>query len=162
MGRASFDSAEIPVAGDRREVVNEPIVVDGREFRFTAVTVGNPHCVIPVDDLNPGLAVQYGPKLETHPHFPNRTNVQFVSVRQPHELQIEIWERGAGYTLASGSSSCAAAAACVRLGLCTTPMAVLMPGGRLEITVDPTFDLTMEGPAEKIAEVTVAREFLAA
>lgn len=161
MGHASFDSAKIPVAGSRRDVVDEPIVAGGQEFRYTAVTVGNPHCVIPVERLSPELAVKFGPQIETHTNFPNRTNVQFAKIVQRHELQIEIWERGAGYTLASGSSSCAAAAACVRLGLCATPITVTMPGGRLEVTVDPEFNLTMLGPAEKIAEIELANEFLA-
>ncbi len=160
MGRASFDSSQIPVRGERREVVAEPIVVAGREFRFTAVTVGNPHCVIPVDDLDRELALRYGPELETHENFPNRTNVQFVRPVGRHELQVEIWERGAGYTLASGSSSCAAAAACVRLGLCDDPLTVRMPGGSLEITVDARWELTMTGPAEKVAEVTLAGALL--
>jgi diaminopimelate epimerase len=161
MGHASFDSAKIPVAGLRRDVVDEPIVVGGGEFRYTAVTVGNPHCVIPVEQLGPELAANFGPQIETHPNFPNRTNVQFAKVIRPHELRIEIWERGAGYTLASGSSSCAAAAACVRLGLCTTPITVTMPGGQLEITVDPEFNLTMLGPAAKIGEIELAKEFVA-
>jgi diaminopimelate epimerase len=161
MGHASFDSATIPVTGSPRDVVDEPLVVGGQEFSYTAVTVGNPHCVIPVEQLSPELAVKFGPQIETHTNFPNRTNVQFAKVVQPHELQIEIWERGAGYTLASGSSSCAAAAACVRLGLCATPVTVTMPGGKLEITIDPEFNLTMLGPAEKIAEIELAKEFLA-
>jgi diaminopimelate epimerase len=161
MGHASFDSAKIPVTGSRRDVVDEPIVVGGQEFRYTAVTVGNPHCVIPVEQLSPELAVKFGPQIETHTNFPNRTNVQFAKIIHRHELQIEIWERGAGYTLASGSSSCAAAAACVRLGLCATPVTVTMPGGQLEITIDPEFNLTMLGPAEKIAEIELAKEFLA-
>jgi diaminopimelate epimerase len=160
MGQASFDSAKIPVRGERRDVIDEPITAGGREFRYTAVTVGNPHCVIPVAELDSELAVRFGPQLEAHPNFPNRTNVQFVRVRSPHEVQIEIWERGAGYTLASGSSSCAAAAACVRLGLCSTPLTVTMAGGRLEITVSPDLNLTMLGPAEKVAEVELAGEFL--
>lgn len=162
MGHASFDSERIPVTGPRRDVVNELLVVGGQEFCYTAVTVGNPHCVIPVEQLSPELAVRFGPQIETHANFPNRTNVQFARILQPHELQIEIWERGAGYTLASGSSSCAAAAACVRLGLCATPVTVSMPGGPLEITVDPEFNLTMLGPAEKIAEIELAKEFLGA
>jgi diaminopimelate epimerase len=162
MGRACFDSAKIPVAGPRRDVVDEPLVVGGQEFCYTAVTVGNPHCVIPVEQLSPELAVKFGPHIETHTNFPNRTNVQFARILEPHKLQIEIWERGAGYTLASGSSSCAAAAACARLGLCATPVTVSMPGGQLEITVDSEFNLTMLGPAEKIAEIEPAKEFLGA
>ena len=109
MGTARFDSAAIPVAGPPREVVGEEIEVAGERLRFTAVTVGNPHCVVHVDDLSPELALRLGPELETHRLFPNRTNVQFVRVLDRRRIVIEIWERGAGYTLASGSSSCAAA-----------------------------------------------------
>src|SRR5262249_53932697 len=154
MGRADFDSERIPIGGPRREVVDERIEVDGDSLRFTGVTVGNPHCVILADDISATLAQRLGPLLETHPLFPNRTNVQFVKVLGPHRIQIEIWERGAGYTLASGSSSCAAAAACVRLGLCTRTITVGMPGGSLDIGVAEDFALTMLGPAGKVAEGT--------
>lgn len=92
--------------------------------------------------------------------FPNRTNVQFVKVLGPNRIQIEIWERGAGYTLASGSSSCAAAAASVRLGLCSGSVSVVMPGGTLEIGVGDDFAVTMLGPARKVAEGTLSTELL--
>ena len=161
MGSASFSSDRIPVLGPPREVVAETIEIAGRPFRFTAVTVGNPHCVVPVDHVTPTLAVEFGPCLETHPIFPNRTNVQFMQVLAPHQIRIEIWERGAGYTLASGTSSCAAAAAAVRLGFCLSPLTVEMPGGRLTITVGKHFDLTMLGPAQKVAEIELAQEVMA-
>jgi len=160
MGRASFDSDKIPLAGPRREVVNEQIVINDSSFRFTGVTVGNPHCVIHMQALSPTLARQLGPLIEAHPLFPNRTNVQFVKVLNKHRIQIEIWERGAGYTLASGSSSCAAAAASVRLGLCDGDVAVEMPGGTLDIGVSEDFALTMLGPARQVATGTVSRELL--
>ncbi|HEY0789726.1 MAG TPA: diaminopimelate epimerase [Chthoniobacterales bacterium] len=158
MGAASFSSDRIPVLGPAREVVAETIEVNGRRFQFTAVTVGNPHCVIPVEHATPSLAAECGPPLEVHPLFPNRTNVQFMQVLDQHHIRIEIWERGAGYTLASGTSSCAAAAAAVRLGLCVSPLTVEMPGGQLTITVGKQFDLTMLGPARKVAEIEMARE----
>ena len=161
MGRASFDSETIPVAGAKREVIGEELVVDGERLRFTGVTVGNPHCVIHVEEVSPALARRLGPRLESHALFPNRTNVQFVKVLGAHRMQIEIWERGAGYTLASGSSSCAAAAASVRLGLCEGDVEVVMPGGSLQIGVSDDFTLTMLGPATKVAEGTIAAEALA-
>jgi diaminopimelate epimerase len=161
MGSASFSSERIPVLGPAREVVAETIEARGRQFRFTAVTVGNPHCVIPVDHVTPSLAGEFGPHLEAHPVFPNRTNVQFMQVLDQHQIRIEIWERGAGYTLASGTSSCAAAAAAVRLGVCVSPLTVEMPGGQLTITVGKRFDLTMLGPARKVAEIELADEALA-
>jgi len=162
MGRASFDSARIPVAGPRRDVLDEPIEVGGERLRVTGVTVGNPHCVVHVAETSAELARRLGPLLETHPSFPNRTNVQFVQVLAPDRIRIEIWERGAGYTLASGSSSCAAAAASVRLGRCAAgDVTVEMPGGRLGIGVADDFALTMVGPARKVADGVLAPELLA-
>ncbi len=160
MGTASFSSAQIPVAGPLREVVGETIRVDGQQFSFTAVTVGNPHCVIHLDEVSPELARRLGPLLETHDLFPNRVNVQFVQVLDHHLIRIEIWERGVGYTLASGSSSCAAAAVSVRLGLCENDITVRMPGGDLEIGVTEDWVLTMLGPVGKVAEGVVSQELL--
>ena len=160
MGTASFDSEKIPVAGPHREVVAEELHVQGDHLRFTAVTVGNPHCVIHVDELSAELAQRLGPVLETHALFPNRTNVQFVRVLDRHRIAIEIWERGAGYTLASGSSSCAAAAASVRLGLCKGNVTVAMPGGDLEIGVGSDYNLTMLGPVKKVANGVIADELV--
>lgn len=160
MGKASFDSARIPVAGPPREVVGEVLPIGNTSLRFTAVTVGNPHCVVHLDEVSPELAQRLGPILETHPLFPNRTNAQFVKVLDRHRLQIEIWERGAGYTLASGSSSCAAAAASVRLGLCEREVTVSMPGGDLQIGVSADYALTMLGPVQKVAEGVLAAELL--
>ena len=105
------------------------------EFDFTAVSVGNPHCVIFFDELKEYLIRELGPEIENHPVFPNRTNVQFAQVISPDSVRILIWERGAGYTLASGSSSCAVAAACVKSGLTDRKLRVLMPGGHLDINV---------------------------
>ena len=160
MGSASFDSAAIPVAGARREVVDEEIEVRGERLRFTAVTVGNPHCVVFVDVPAAELARRLGPALEAHPRFPRRTNVQFVGVLDRRRIAVEVWERGAGYTLASGSSACAAAAASVRLGLCDADVTVVMPGGELAIGVGADFSLTLLGPVRKVAEGSVAAELL--
>lgn len=158
MGRASFDSTAIPVTGPGREVIGEYMDIQGERLRFTAVTVGNPHCVIHADDISPQLARRLGPLIEVHELFPNRTNVQFVKVNNPHHIRIEIWERGAGYTLASGSSSCAAAAASVRLGYCRGDITVTMPGGDLAIGVSEDYSLTMTGPVRKTASGVVSDE----
>ena len=160
MGRAAFDAAAIPVAGPRREVVDEAIEAAGERLRFTGVTVGNPHCVVFVDAPTPELARRLGPALEAHPAFPRRTNVQFVRVVDRGRIELEVWERGAGYTLASGSSACAAAAAGVRLGLCDEDVTVAMPGGELAVGVGAGFALTMLGPVRKVAEGTLAQELL--
>ncbi|MEN9216955.1 MAG: diaminopimelate epimerase [Gloeomargarita sp. HHBFW_bins_162] len=158
MGRVSFQSGLIPVAGSEREVIQEPIQVQGQTFTFTAATIGNPHCVILVPETRPDLAQTYGPLLESHPFFPQRTNVQFVQVVSPQRLRLEIWERGAGYTLASGSSSSAAAAVMYRLGLCDPSVTVAMPGGELEITIAPDFAITMTGPVTGVAQGTLAAD----
>ena len=150
MGQASFDSRRIPVAGPSREVLDEPLLLDGQELRFCAVTLGNPHCVIFRDEISPEQAQQWGPRIEHDPRFPNRTNVQFAKVLDRANLQLEIWERGAGYTLASGSSSCAAAAAAYRLGLCQAEVSVHMPGGCLEVAISQGLYLTLTGPVAKV------------
>jgi len=158
MGRVSFRSEDIPVIGDPREVVKESITVGDKTFQFSAATIGNPHCVIFLDAVSAELARKYGPLIETHPFFPNRTNVQFVQVMGRNNIRIEIWERGAGYTLASGSSSSAAAAVSRKLGLCDQQITVHMPGGELAITVDDLFDVTMTGPVTRVAEGRLDQE----
>ena len=150
MGMASFNSKDIPVEGAEREVVGEELRVNGDIFKFTAVSVGNPHCVIFVEELNQGLIKKVGPIIENHLIFPNRTNVQFARVKSPSEVEILIWERGAGYTLASGSSSCAVAVASVKNGLTENELKIIMPGGELDIKVNEDWSLRMKGPAEEV------------
>lgn len=158
MGRASFSSEDISIAGPPREVVAERFEIADEVLRITGVSVGNPHCVVQIDDPTPELARRLGPLLENHAMFQRRTNVQFLKVLGPQRIRIEIWERGAGYTLASGSSSCAAAAASVRLGLCEGEITVEMPGGSLKIGVAPDFSLTMTGPVKKVAKGEISNE----
>ena len=160
MGRVRFDSAAIPVRGPRREVLNEPIEVDGAPLRFSAATIGNPHCVVLREHVDSSDARRFGPLLEAHPLFPNRSNVQFVQVLDRSTLRLEIWERGAGYTLASGSSSCAAVAVAHRLGLVDGSVRALMPGGALDIEISPGFDVRMTGPATRVARVELTEEAL--
>jgi diaminopimelate epimerase len=152
MGRVSFDSTEIPVTGPPREVINEKMKVKGKEIEFSAATIGNPHCVILRDDVSEAEARTLGPMIERDSRFPNRTNVQFMKVLDRSNIKLEIWERGAGYTLASGSSSSAAAAVARRLGLCDSNITVDMPGGKLDITVSDDFSITMTGPVVKVAD----------
>ena len=152
MGSVSFDSRRIPVTGPDREVIGETISVGGRSFRFTAASIGNPHCVIPVDDLSEDLARRYGPAIEVHPLFPNRTNVQFLKILDRNNIQIEIWERGAGYTLASGSSSSASAAVAHRLGLVDRSVTVRMPGGSIAIEIGEGFSVMMTGTVNRVAD----------
>ena len=161
MGRVSFDSAVIPVTGARREVLNEKIQVLDREFTYCAATVGNPHCVIPLPEISEELARTYGPHLERHGNFPNRTNVQFLKVRDRRNPQIEIWERGAGYTLASGTSSSAAAAVARRLGLIDRQVTMHMPGGQLGIEIGDDYAIRMTGTVNKVAEGTMHPDLFA-
>ena len=158
MGEVSFDSTVIPVAGKPREVLNEEIEVAGHVFKFCAATVGNPHCVVLTEDPTSEDARRYGPLIETEPRFPNRTIVQFMSVQDRRNIRIEIWERGAGYTLASGSSSTAAAAVARRLDLCDPDITVHMPGGSLRIQFKNGFFATMTGPVTKICDGRMAVE----
>ncbi len=158
MGQVSFASAKVPVVGAAREVLNEKISIQGREFTYCAATIGNPHCVLPLPEISPELAKQYGPDLETHPNFPRRTNVQFLKVLDRKNIQIEIWERGAGYTLASGSSSSAAAAGARRLGLVESSLTVHMPGGQIGIEIGEGFAISMTGTVNKVADGTMHPE----
>ena len=122
--------------------------------------IGNPHCVIFRDRVSSDEAKAIGPLIENHPRFPKRTNVQFVQVLDAQHIRLEIWERGAGYTLASGSSSCAAAAVAVRLGLChaSSPITAIMPGGELQIELSANFDARLTGGVTRVAEVEVCDE----
>ncbi|WP_404421287.1 diaminopimelate epimerase [Nibricoccus sp. IMCC34717] len=157
MGNVSFRKDRIPVELPESpdEVLNQPITIQGRAFTFSAATIGNPHCVLPVSAATPELARTYGPDLEIHPYFPRKTNVQFLEVLDRANIRIEIWERGAGYTLASGSSSSAAAAVAHRLGLVDDRVTVHMPGGTLAIEIGTGYAIRMTGPVVRICEGTI-------
>jgi diaminopimelate epimerase len=162
VGPATFASAAIPVAGPRREVIDEPIEVDGARFRFTGVSVGNPHCVIFVPDLMQVDLHRFGPRLETHASFPNRTNVQFAQVVARDRVRILIWERGAGETMASGTSASAVAAAAVRRGLTDRAVTVSAPGGDLQIAVGEDWSIRMTGPATEVYAGVLSADLVAA
>jgi diaminopimelate epimerase len=147
MGRVRFDSAEIPVSGPWRDVLRESLVVGGRALEFSAATVSNRHCVVLRQEVPPDEARELGPLIERDPRFPRRTNVQFVQVLDRRNIRIEVWERGAGYTPASGSSSCAAVAR--RLELCDLPITVHMSGGSLAVEIDAEFRARMTGPVSR-------------
>ncbi len=158
MGQVSFDSRRIPVTGPEREVINEEMVIDAEELTFSAASIGNPHCVVLCDEVSEGLARRLGPGIETDGRFPNRCNVQFMQVLDRGNIRIEIWERGAGYTLASGSSSSAAAAVAKRLGLCNSQITVHMPGGQIAISLTDDYSVTMTGPVQKVADGAISDE----
>ncbi|MRR16804.1 MAG: diaminopimelate epimerase [Deltaproteobacteria bacterium] len=161
MGSVSFDSRSIPVTGPPREVLNEELCLEGQRFTFCAASVGNPHCVILTDNPSRRDAERYGTLIENDSRFPHRINVQFMKVMDRGNIQIEIWERGAGYTLASGSSSTAAAAVAYKLGLCDQNINVHMPGGSLKISFSHDFLATMTGPVAKVCEGVMADEMFA-
>ena len=162
MGQVSFHSDEIPVniEGDPREVLDEPIEAAAQNLQYYAATIGNPHCVVPVDKVDRAFACEIGPTLENHSNFPNRTNVQFLEVLDRNNIRIEIWERGAGYTLASGSSSSAAGAVARKMGACDENITVHMPGGNIQLRIDDEFNVTMTGPATRVGSMTLDPECL--
>lgn len=161
MGRLSFYSEAIPVAGPGREVVEEAMRFGEIDYRATAVTIGNPHCVIFVADLSAASLHEQGPLIEVAPNFPRRTNVQFVRVLDRQTIQIEIWERGAGYTLASGTSACATAGAAIKTGRCHSPVQVQMAGGTATVVVDETWQVTLTGTVEAVYQGSFAGDFVA-
>ena len=162
MGQVHFHSEVIPVnvEGPDREVLNEDITVGSETVKYYAATIGNPHCVIPVDQANEEIAMRLGPILENHPNFPNRTNVQFLQILDRNRIRIEIWERGAGYTLASGSSSSAAGAVARKMGACDQNITVEMPGGEIKLEIDEEFKVKMTGPATRVASMELDSECL--
>jgi diaminopimelate epimerase len=163
MGQATFTPSALPCTLDVPELIQQPIDAAGRSLIFTGLSVGNPHCVVfkPTgESWSREDLLALGPALENHRLFPKRTNVQLAVPTGPKDIFILIWERGAGETQASGSSSCAAASAAVRLGLVKSPVTVNMPGGRLKIDVAPDFNLTMKGPVAEVARGTLSPSFV--
>ena len=163
MGRATFAPAALPCTLTVDELINQPIEAAGQRLVFTGVSVGNPHCVVfkpAAEQWSREELLALGPALENHALFPRRTNVQLAVPTGQREIFILIWERGAGETQASGSSSCAAASAAVRLGLVQSPVTVNMPGGTLRIDVDKEFNLTMKGPVTEVARGTLSPSFV--
>ena len=159
MGHATFEPAGVPLRA-HLPLIEAPLPV--ADLRGTAVGMGNPHCVVFVEqDLDSLPWRAWGEALERHPLFPNRTNVQIARVVAEDSLEIRIWERGAGPTLASGSSACAAAAAAVRTGRCRGRIQVEAPGGVLQVGVADDWAITLEGPVEEVGAFTPAPAFQA-
>ena len=134
--------------------------MNGETYKYYAGTIGNPHCVVPLPEISEELARKLGPVLENHPLFPNRTNVQLLQVLDRNRIRIEIWERGAGYTLASGSSSSAASAVARKMGACDENITVEMPGGEIGLVIDDDFNVKMTGPATRVASMNMDLECL--
>jgi diaminopimelate epimerase len=164
MGRVSFRAADLPMAppDGSAEWVERPLPVGDGAYRATCLSLGNPHCVLLDAPFDEATARQIGPLIENHAWFPRRTNVQLARVRDRATVEALIWERGAGWTLSSGSSSCAVAAACVRAGLVDRAVEVVMPGGTLEVHVGEDWSLEQVGFAQEIAVGHLAADLLAA
>ena len=153
MGRASFRPKDLPCTLAVPELIEQEVTVQTRRLNFTGVSVGNPHCVVFSEDGHHWTRddlLSLGPQLERHSLFPNRVNVQLARVESERAIKVMIWERGSGETLASGSSSSAAASAAVRLGLVRTPVTVNTPGGNVAVEVDDEFNLVLTGPVSSV------------
>ena len=150
MGRADFAADRVPVIFNEDEVVEAPFTVNGTEWRITCVSMGNPHCVIFCDDPAALKLEEIGPMFEHAPIFPERINTEFVRLRDAHTLEMRVWERGSGETMACGTGACASAAAAVRTGRCAADewITVKLRGGDLRVRVAQDGGVTMEGPAE--------------
>ncbi|MBD2846167.1 diaminopimelate epimerase [Paenibacillus sp. IB182496] len=151
MGEPVLDGLKVPTTVDTDPVLDHPIEVGGREFRFTAVSMGNPHCVIYVDDAAGFDLAAWGPLLETHPMFPRKINVEFVTVKSRSHTDMRVWERGAGPTLACGTGACATVVASALNGLTDRTATVSLAGGDLLIEWSGADNhVYMTGPAETV------------
>ena len=158
IGKANFVSHEIPVSFSGPECFDVPLSVAGKDLHIHCVSVGNPHCVILRDQLEEAEIKALGTLIENHPMFPNRINVQFVKVKSRDTVEALIWERGAGFTQASGSSSSAIAAVLVKKGLIDRFVTVQMPGGSLKLEVDEDWNVRLTGEVREIASGILSRE----
>ena len=154
MGKAILKPAEIPVADDGDRFIAKPVVVDGVSYDMTCVSMGNPHAVVFLPEIDSLDLEKMGPYFEHHPLFPNRVNTEFIRVIDDHTLQMRVWERGSGETFACGTGACAAAVASVLNGYCKREQEILihLRGGDLRIIYHNDESVTMIGPATFIFE----------
>lgn len=152
MGKPMLRPEEVPVVSEKEEVIDEPITVDGQEYRMTCVSMGNPHAVVFIDqDVKEFPLETVGVKFENHERFPKRVNTEFVNVLDRHTAQMRVWERGSGETLACGTGACAVAVACALNGLTEDEVTVKLLGGDLQIKWDREKNTVyMAGPAEVV------------
>ena len=152
MGPAILTAADIPVDVSTEQAINVPIIVDGEEYEFTGVSMGNPHAVVYVDQVRSLRLDLIGPRFEKHPVFPDRVNTEFIEVYGDHILKMRVWERGSGETLACGTGACAAAVASIINGkVADAPVEVQLLGGTLEIEWDREANqVYMTGPATTV------------
>lgn len=161
MGKPRLNPQEVPVAVSGEQAIKHPIDVQhtNENLTFTAVSMGNPHCIIFVNDLEKVDFYNLGPELEKHPLFPRKTNVEFVQVISPDEVKVKVWERGAGETLACGTGACAVAVAGKLNNLTNSEVKVNLPGGQLIIQWAENGHVYMTGPATKVFTGTLSDEF---
>ncbi len=153
MGAPILDPKRIPVIADGDRVVDEPIEIDGMEYHMTCVSMGNPHAVVFVKDTASFPVERIGPLFEKNERFPDRINTEFVQLLSPEEINMRVWERGSGETLACGTGTCAAVVACVLNGYTGSHVRVHLTGGDLTIEWDRKADTVwMTGPAETVFE----------
>lgn len=151
MGPAILEPEKIPVTAEGSRVVDEPLCVDGKTFRMTCVSMGNPHAVIYVDDVQGMDLEKTGPSFENHERFPNRINTEFAHVLDRNTVEMRVWERGSGETLACGTGACAVAVASILNGYTEDQVTVRLLGGDLKIEWDrETNKVYMTGPAEVV------------
>ena len=159
MGKLSFASSDIPVIGEEREVINEDMVFGKTLYPATCVSVGNPHCVIPMQEISKELVCKIGEHSEKARYFPERVNTEIMKVVDNGHIAIETYERGAGYTMANGTGACAAAGVAYKLGLSSNKVIVHMPGGDLQIEIDEDWKAYMTGEVFYIGKITLGSEF---
>ncbi len=157
MGKYTFTSKDIPTNSKNEHSFNETISIEGKDLKVSCVSIGNPHCVILTEKVTPEITKKYGPHIETHKLFPNKTNVQFLQIIDRDNIKIEIWERGAGYTLASGSSSVAAACVSHKKGLINSEVIVHMSGGNVKVNIENERAF-LTGVVSRVMEGTFAKE----
>lgn len=156
MGVPRFEPAALPFEADE-DRPRHVLEVDGERLEIGAVSLGNPHAVLRVDDVECAPVARLGPAIEAHPRFPKRVNAGFMQVVTPHEIRLRVYERGSGETLACGTGACAAAACGIRQGVLESPVTVHLPGGTLHIEWPaPDAPLRMTGPAERVFDGRVA------
>lgn len=159
MGKPILRANEIPVAVAEEEVISLPVNIAGESFRINCVSMGNPHCVIFVDNVEEYPVTQYGPVIETHAIFPERTNVEFVEGINPGEIKMRVWERGAGETPACGTGACASVVASVLNRKTVNKVVVNLPGGQLHIRWDDKDKhVYMRGPAVTVFQGRIELE----
>ncbi len=151
MGKPELVAANIPVIADTEKVIDAPITVDGVEYHMTAVSMGNPHAVVCVDDVDSFALETIGPKFENNSCFPDRVNTEFIKVLDRQNVQMRVWERGSGETWACGTGACAVAVACILNGYTDREVTVHLRGGDLTILWDEdSQDVYMTGPATTV------------